>query len=90
MRHATSVNKENDFFKGSSSNQSSNVKCFEIFVVRTCFSEREREREIEIDRQIDRQRDRQTDRDTEREREREREKQPSIGVLLKRCSEDMQ
>ena len=69
MRHATSVNKENDFFKGSSSNQSSNVKCFEIFVVRTCFSEREREREIEIDRQIDRQRDRQTDRDTERERE---------------------
>ena len=90
MRHATSVNKENDFFKGSSSNQSSNVKCFEIFVVRTCFSEREREREIEIDRQIDRQRDRQTDRDTEREREREREKQPSIGVLLRRCSEDMQ
>ena len=88
MRHATSVNKENDFFKGSSSNQSSNVKCFEIFVVRTCFSEREREREIEIDRQIDRQRDRQTDRDTERERE--REKQPSIGVLLRRCSEDMQ
>ena len=88
MRHATSVNKENDFFKGSSSNQSSNVKCFEIFVVRTCFSEREREREIEIDRQIDRQRDRQTDRDTQRERE--REKQPSIGVLLRRCSEDMQ
>ena len=88
MRHVTSVNKENDFFKGSSSNQSSNVKCFEIFVVRTCFSEREREREIEIDRQIDRQRDRQTDRDTERERE--REKQPSIGVLLRRCSEDMQ
>ena len=90
MRHATSVNKENDFFKGSSSNQSSNVKCFEIFVVRTCFSERERERDR--DRQIDRQTDRETDRqtETEREREREREKQPSIGVLLKRCSEDMQ
>ena len=90
MRHATSVNKENDFFKGSSSNQSSNVKCFEIFVVRTCFSERERERDR--DRQIDRQTDRETDRqtETEREREREREKQPSIGVLLKRCSEYMQ
>ena len=86
MRHATSVNKENDFFKGSSSNQSSNVKCFEIFVVRTCFSERERERDR--DRQIDRQIERQTDR--QRHREREREKQPSIGVLLKRCSEDMQ
>ena len=86
MRHATSVNKENDFFKGSSSNQSSNVKCFEIFVVRTCFSERERERDR--DRQIDRQIERQTDR--QRQRERERKKQPSIGVLLKRCSEDMQ
>ena len=86
MRHVTSVNKENDFFKGSSSNQSSNVKCFEIFVVRTCFSERERERDR--DRQIDRQIERQTDR--QRHREREREKQPSIGVLLKRCSEDMQ
>ena len=86
MRHVTSVNKENDFFKGSSSNQSSNVKCFEIFVVRTCFSERERERDR--DRQIDRQIERQTDR--QRQREREREKQPSIGVLLKRCSEDMQ
>ena len=86
MRHATSVNKENDFFKGSSSNQSSNVKCFEIFVVRTCFSERERERDR--DRQIDRQIERQTDR--QRHREREREKQPSIGVLLKRCSEYMQ
>ena len=82
MRHATSVNKENDFFKGSSSNQSSNVKCFEIFVVRTCFSEREREREIEIDRQIDRQRDRQTDRDREREREGK--------AALHRCSEYMQ
>ena len=92
MRHVTSVNKENDFFKGSSSNQSSNVKCFEIFVVRTCFSERERERERERDRdrQIDRQTDRETDRQTETHREREREKQPSIGVLLKRCSEDMQ
>ena len=88
MRHATSVNKENDFFKGSSSNQSSNVKCFEIFVVRTCFSERERERDR--DRQIDRQIERQTDRQRQREREREREKQPSIGVLLKRCSEYMQ
>ena len=86
MRHVTSVNKENDFFKGSSSNQSSNVKCFEIFVVRTCFSERERERDR--DRQIDRQIERQTDR--QRHREREREKQPSIGVLLKRCSEYMQ
>ena len=80
MRHVTSVNKENDFFKGSSSNQSSNVKCFEIFVVRTCFSEREREREIEIDRQIDRQTDRETDRQTETQREREGK------AALHRCS----
>ena len=81
MRHVTSVNKENDFFKGSSSNQSSNVKCFEIFVVRTCFSEREREREIEIDRQIDRQTDRETDRQTDRgHREREGK------AALHRCS----
>ena len=78
MRHATSVNKENDFFKGSSSNQSSNVKCFEIFVVRTCFSERERERDR--DRQIDRQIERQTDRQTETQREREGK------AALHRCS----
>ena len=82
MRHATSVNKENDFFKGSSSNQSSNVKCFEIFVVRTCFSERERERDR--DRQIDRQTDRETDRQTETEREREREREGKAA--LHRCS----
>ena len=78
MRHVTSVNKENDFFKGSSSNQSSNVKCFEIFVVRTCFSERERERDR--DRQIDRQTDRETDRQTETQREREGK------AALHRCS----
>ena len=80
MRHAASVNKENDFFKGSSSNQSSNVKCFEIFVVRTCFSERERERERERDRdrQIDRQIERQTDRQTETERERGKSSPPQV------------
>ena len=80
MRHVTSVNKENDFFKGSSSNQSSNVKCFEIFVVRTCFSERERERERERDRdrQIDRQIERQTDRQTETERERGKSSPPQV------------